>query len=112
MCSVLYAGKQLLQGERKLNIAREKCQLSKVVSSSYIDGANKEVSVVMKSLGKRGPYLKLTTDKKAVIGKYAAEYSGIVAAVRHFSNEFPELKETTVHGRKVKYLSELQVERW
>ena len=85
----------------------EKGQLSKVVPSNYIDGANKEVTAVTKSLGKRGPYLKLTGDKKAIIGKYAAEH-GIVAAVRHFSNEFPELKDTTVHGWKVKYLFELE----
>ena len=69
----------------------------------------KKFSAATKSLGKRGPYLRLTGDKKAVIGKYAAEH-GIVAAVRHFSKEFPDskLKETTVHGWKVKYLSELQ----
>ena len=86
----------------------DKGQLSKVVPSSYIREANKEVSLATKSFSKRGPYLKLTPEKKADIGKYAAEH-GIVAAIRYFSKDFPDstLKETTVHGWKVKYLSEL-----
>ena len=85
-----------------------KGQLSTVVPSSYISEANKEVSEATKKLEKRGPYMKLTPEKKADIGKYAAE-NGIVSAVRRFSKDFPggTLKETTVHGWKVKYLSEL-----
>ena len=76
-----------------------KGQLSKLVPTSYISEANKEVSAELKKLGKRTPYLKLTPEKKADIGKYAAE-NGIKSAVRHFSKDFPgaALKETMVHG--------------
>ena len=84
----------------------EKGALSKVVPSSYISEANKEVSAATNNLGKRSPYVKLTPEKK---GKYAAE-NGIKSAVRHFSKDLQPgvtLKETTVHSWKVKYLSEL-----
>ena len=63
-----------------------KGQLSTVVPSSYISEANKEVSEATKKLEKRGPYMKLTPEKKADIGKYAAE-NGIVSAVRRFSKD-------------------------
>ena len=63
-----------------------KGQLSTVVPSSYIScsEANKEVSEATKKLEKRGPYMKLTPEKKADIGKYAAE-NGIVSAFQLFS---------------------------
>jgi len=89
--------------EKKANsmLPHEKGQLSKVVPSPYIAAANKEVSQLAKKhsgLGEktRGPYLKISAKKKADIGKYAAE-NGIVAAVCHFSKDFPDstLKETT-----------------
>ena len=35
---------------------------------------------------KRGPYKKLSEEKRAEIGKYASEI-GVVAAARHFSRE-------------------------
>ena len=52
--------------------------------------------------------MKLIPEKKADIGKNAAE-NGIMSAVRRFSKDLPggTLIETTVHGWKVKYLSEL-----
>ena len=65
----------------------EKGPLSKLVPSSYISEANKEVSATTNNLEKRGPYLKLTPEKKADIDKYAAE-NGIKSAVRHFSKDF------------------------
>ena len=85
----------------------EKGPLSKLVPSSYISEANKEVSATTSNLEKRGPYLKLTPEKKADISKYAAE-NGIKSAVRHFSKDFlgTTLKETTVYGWKAKYLLE------
>ena len=88
----------------------EKGTLSKIVPTSYISEANKEVSAATSILGKRSPYLKLTPEKKADIGKYAAE-NGITSAVRCFSKDLEPgetLKETTVHGWKVKYLLELK----
>ena len=82
--------------------------------SSYIAAAHKEVSQLVKrhfGLGgkTRSPNLKISVEKKADIGKYAAE-NRIVAAVRHFSNDFPDstLMETTMHDWKVKYLCKLR----
>ena len=69
----------------------KKGKLSKIVPSSYISAANKEVSQLTtraSDLGKmtRGPYLKISAEKKADIGKYAAEHR-IVATVWHFSKD-------------------------
>ena len=50
----------------------------------YISEANKEVSAATNTLGKKSPYLKLTPEKKADSGKYAAE-NGIKSVVRHLS---------------------------
>jgi len=49
----------------------------------------------------KGPYLKISVEKKASI--YAAQH-GIVAAVCHFSEDFPDstLKDTEVYNCKVK----------
>ena len=83
--------------------------LTKVIPSSYITEANKEVIATTNSqLEKRGPYLKFTPEKKVEIAKYAAE-NGITSAVKCFSKDFPgaTLKSTTVHGWKAKYLSKL-----
>jgi len=110
---VLY---QYFKKESNSMLPDEKGKLSKIVPSSYISAANKKVSQLTtraSDLGKmtRGPYLKISAEKKADIGKYAAEH-GIVAAVRHFSKDSQfsgsrTLKETTVHDWKVKYLCEL-----
>ena len=87
--------------------------LKEKVDSSAIEEANKEVSnVITDSGGKRNPYLKLTPEQKATIGKYAAE-NGIVSAIRHFKGEFPgdSLKESTIRGWKKAYILELEMRR-
>ena len=43
--------------------------------------------MVLQTVGKRKPYLKLSP-KKAIIGKYAAE-NGIVSALFYFAPVFP-----------------------
>ena len=69
------------------------------MDTETIKELNKEVVAVVNSgtMGKRSPYLKVTTEQKATIGKYAAEH-GIINAIRHFVVEFPKgvLKESTV----------------
>ena len=42
-----------------------------------------------KLAGKRKPYLKVSLEKKTIIGKYEAE-NGIVSALVHFAQEFPD----------------------
>ena len=58
-----------------------------------------------KLTGKHKPYLKVSPGKKAIIGKYAAE-NGIVSALVHFAQEFPDntLKESMVRRWKKDYL--------
>ena len=76
------------------------------IPSSSIREANLEVSEVLttQTEGKR----KISSERKAVIGKYAAE-NGIVSTLVHFAPEFPDntLKESTVRGWKKGYLMEL-----
>ena len=52
--------------------------LSKEVDSAAIEEANKEVTAVIANTGgKRKPYLKLTDEQRATIGKYAAEHPAL-----------------------------------
>ena len=81
---VLY---QYYKKKSNCTLPDEKGKLSKIVPSSFISAANKEVSQLTtraSDLGKttRGPYLKISAEKKTDIGKYAADH-GIVAAIRH-----------------------------
>ena len=64
--------------------------LSKEVPSTAIAAANGEVKhVVELQRGKtRGPYTKFTSERKAEIGKRAAEH-GVVATVRYYEKQFP-----------------------
>ena len=57
---------------------------------------------------KRQSYLKISSEQKAFIARYAANH-GIVNAIRRFSKDFPEnsLKESTIRGWKKAYLKEL-----
>ena len=75
-------------------------QLSKEINSATIKELNKEVESLVNSraMGKRLPYLKVTAEQKATLGKYAAEH-GIINAIRHFSPDFPE-GESMVRGWK------------
>ena len=91
-------------------------ELSKVLSTSTIEEANKEVKdVLVREKGSRRlPYLKATPEKKAIIGKYAAEH-GVVNAIRRYEKDFVSsfssngLKESTVRGWKNLYQTELGI---
>ena len=64
--------------------------LKKQLDNAVIEEANKEVSKLIMSAGrKRSPYLKVTPHQKAIIAKYAAEH-GIVNSIWHFKKHFPE----------------------
>ena len=71
--------------------------LSEVVPSSSIEEVNKEV--VAKNAEsrekKRSPYMIVSLEQKAVVGKYAADH-GTTYAIRHFVKDLPNLKESTV----------------
>ena len=87
--------------------------LSEKVDSAAIEEANKEVTAVIVSTGSKcQPYLKLTDEQRATIGRYAAEH-GTVNAICCFKGGFPKdsLKESTIHGWKNGYLQELQSRR-
>ena len=76
--------------------------LKRELDSTVIEEANKEVSKLITSAGrKRSPYLKVMPHQKAAIAKYAAE-NGIVNSIWHFKKVFPEetLKESTIRGWK------------
>ena len=83
--------------------------LNQQLSSTTIEEANKEVTVVLcTDPAKCQPYLKISPEQKGIIGRYAANH-GIVNAIRQFSKDFPEnsLKESTIRGCKKAYLKEL-----
>ena len=64
--------------------------LSDKVDNTAIEEANTEVTAALASASagsKRVPYLKLTPEQKAIIGKYAMEH-GIVNAIRRFQGIF------------------------
>ena len=80
------------------------------MDSATIEEANKEFTAVIAGIGsKHQPYLKLTDEQRATIGRYAAEH-GTVNVIRHFKGDFPKdsLKESTICGWKNAYLQELQ----
>ena len=70
-------------------------ELSKVLSTSATEEANKEVKdVLVREKGSRRlPYLKATPEKKAIIGKYAAEHR-VGNAIRRYEKEFASLFST------------------
>ena len=86
--------------------------LCKAVPSASIEEANEHVKAELKEkCGKvRAPYMVATPEQKAKVGKYAAE-NGTTNAIRLFSKELPNLKESTVRGWKKAYLSELATKK-
>jgi ribosomal protein S21 len=82
--------------------------LDKVVPASTAQAVREELkrTEAVAEPRKRGAYEKLSTEKKAKIAKYASE-NGIAAAVRHFSREGLNLKESSVRGWKKDYHSML-----
>ena len=77
--------------------------LSKQVLFGSIEEANKEVDICYKTTDNKGkkrlPYSFATPEQKAKAAKYALE-NGTANLLCHFSKEFPNLKESTVHGWK------------
>ena len=57
--------------------------------------------------GRKRKYTHFAPEQRAKIAKYAAE-CGNTAAVRHFSQEFPTLGESTVRLFKKQYEAELK----
>ncbi len=45
--------------------------------------------------GKRGPYIRFTSEQKAQIGKIALE-NGVAATIRYRAKKYPGLKESSV----------------
>ena len=78
--------------------------LGQEVGEKLTEEANREVALVLESQAKsstrgstkRDPYLKVTSEQKAIVAKYAAEH-GVARAIRKFSKEFGStLKESTI----------------
>ena len=65
--------------------------LARAIPSSAISVANESVNVSLESnkkAAKRGVYQKLSTEKKAEIGKRAAEH-GVIATVQYYASTPP-----------------------
>ena len=79
--------------KEKDNLPDSHGSLAQSVPSTSIAAANSEVRSVIVSHNskKRGHYEKYTPEQKAMIGKRAAEH-GVVAAVRYYIKDFPNLK--------------------
>ena len=73
--------------------------LNPQLSSTAIEEANKEVTEALCDPNKRQAYLKVSSEQKAIIARYAVNH-GIVNAIRQFSKDFPgnSLKESTIRG--------------
>ena len=84
--------------------------LSKKMPATSIEEANKEVNAHLSQQSNGGkcrvPYVIVTPEQKARVAKYAAE-NGTTNAIRHFSKQLPNLKESTVRGWKTAYLREM-----
>ena len=81
--------------------------LSVNLSSSSIEEANAVVTAVREGNSpineKQGPYVKMTDELRAKIGKYASE-NGNSAAARHFSTLLSKpISRATVHEVKMAY---------
>ena len=85
--------------------------LARAIPSSAIYVANKSVNVSFESnkkTAKRGVYQKLSAEKKAEIGKRAAEH-GVIGTVRYYTSKLPEsLNERSVWTWKNVYTKEKQ----
>ena len=86
--------------------------LCKTVPSASIEEANEQVKAELKEkCGKAcAPYIVATPEQKAKVGKYVAE-NGTTNAIRIFSRELPNLKESTVRRWKKVYLCELATKK-
>ena len=78
--------------------------LSSKVPSSHIEAANKRVSEVLSAAAEpskpgRGVYKKYTPKDKATVANYSL-LNGTSAAIRHFKDELPDIKCTSVNDWK------------
>ena len=82
--------------------------LSAIVPSTAICIANDCTrSLPAEGVKKRCSYIKLSSEKRAKIGKYTSENS-VAAAARHYSKQLPKpLSESTIYGTKKTYLQEV-----
>ena len=71
------------------------------MSSTAIAESNRKLQVKGK---KRGQYLKVSREDKAIIGKYASE-NGVSRAVRYFKEK--DLKESSIRDWKKAYEKEV-----
>ena len=93
--------------------------LSTSIPSSSISAANSKVQPLLETAtatvddtipgrrSKRGTYAKFSPEQKAIIGKRASEF-GVVAAVKHFIKDYPNLKENTVRDWRDAYRQKLK----
>ena len=82
---------------------------NKQVPSSLVEEANKKVDSCYQETSKekkRSPYNFAMPEQKAKVGKYAV-VNGTINTICHFSKEFPNLKESTIHGWRSTYLLDL-----
>ena len=96
--------------KKKENLPDPNGPLAQSVSLSSIEAVNSNVRSVIESdmpPRKRGQYGKYTPEQKAMIGKRAAEHD-VVAAVRYYIKQFPNLKENTVRDWRNAYRIELK----
>ena len=92
---------QVTQHRRPGSLPDPSGPLSALLPSSAIEEANAAVNSVRQEesvKSKRGPYLKLSDEVRAKIGKYSSE-NGDSVAVRHFTQVLGKLKNrSTVRG--------------
>ena len=86
--------------KEKDNLPHPHGPLAQCVPSTSIAAANSDSK-------ERGHYEKYTPKQKTMIGKRAAEH-GVVAAVRYYIKDFPNLKENTVMDWRNAYRLELK----
>ena len=74
------------------------------VVSNVVDLANPSTvsPATGRQRGKRQSYTHYSGEVRAKIGRYAAE-NGYEKARKHFSKDFPDLKESTIRNFKKKY---------
>ena len=83
----------------------DKDKIVKELKEDKPEEKSQAAGAVEKQSRKRGEYQKLSSEEKAVVGKYGSEH-GVAAAVRHFKSL--NVKESSVRGWKNAYEKELK----
>ena len=76
-------------------------------SPAVVDLTRPELS---QSQGKRSKYHQYSREDRAKIAKYSSEH-GNKKALQHFSEEYPNLKESTLHNFKKANQDKLLIQR-